>query len=152
MNKILKDSEIEKIQEPNLILVGGCFDILHESHIKFLRNAKELGGTLVVLLESDENVKKLKGKNRPVNNQATRAKNLESVRHVDYVILLQTPKASDYYYNLVKSLKPAIIAVTNDDPLLEIKKDQAKLVGGRVVKVLERNQQHSSTKIIEKRL
>ena len=149
MNRILKDLEIKKITNKKIVLVGGCFDILHPSHHEFLKRAKQLGNILVVLLESDENIRKLKGKGRPVNNQFTRAQNLSNSDNVDHVILLSTPNSSGYYYNLVKSLRPDIIAVTKGDPFIKVKKDQAKLVGGKVVEVMERNLQHSSTELIE---
>lgn len=149
MHKILRDTEIETIKGKKIVLVGGCFDILHPAHNKFLKLSKQEGDFLVVLLESDENIKKLKGKTRPVNNQYTRAQNLSNSDNVDYVILLTTPNSSEYYYNLVKSLRPDIIAVTKGDPLITVKKDQAKLVGGKVVEVMERNLKHSSTELIK---
>ena len=61
MNKIIKDTEVSMITGAKKVLVGGCFDIIHQSHRDFLDKAKALGDTLIVLLESDENIKKLKG-------------------------------------------------------------------------------------------
>lgn len=153
MNKILKDTEIVKLKNlGKIVLVGGCFDVIHPAHEEFLKKSKEQGDTLVVLLECDENIKKLKGKNRPLNNQITRAENLSKVRDVDYVALLELPNTSKYYYNLVNLLRPAIIAVTVGDPLILNKSEQAKMVGGKVVEVIERNTQHSTTSIIEKKI
>ena len=143
---VLKDTEIKKIaKEKNIVLVGGCFDILHPAHIEFLKRAKEKGDLLVLFLESDENVKRLKGKKRPLYNQNTRAVNLSNLSVVDYVILLKTPDSPQYYYNLVNLLHPAIIAVTKGDPLIDVKIKQAEEVNGKVEIVMERDKGHSST-------
>lgn len=149
MNKILIDSDIEKIKSPNTVLIGGCFDIIHPAHLEFIKKSKKLGENLVVLLENDINIAHLKGKDRPLNNQSVRAENLSKIEDVDYIIMLNTPISSTYYYNLVKSLEPAIIAITNGDPLTKIKKDQAKQVGGKVVTVMERDAKHSTTDLLK---
>ncbi len=151
MNKILKDTEIAKLSKLNkIVLVGGCFDVIHPAHKEFLEKSKQQGDFLVVLLESDENIKKLKGKDRPLNNQNTRAENLSILPFVDHIILLKMPASSQYYYNLVNLLEPDIIAVTHNDPLLSVKKDQAKMVNGKVVEVMKRDTKHSSTSLIKK--
>jgi len=73
MNKVIKFEQLEELSKKikqkgeKIILVGGCFDILHTGHIRFLKSAKELGGKLLVALESDESVKRSKGEKRPVN-------------------------------------------------------------------------------------
>jgi rfaE bifunctional protein nucleotidyltransferase chain/domain len=150
MKKILKVTQIDGIKDQKTTLVGGCFDILHFGHLEFLKKSKNLGNSLVVLLENDENIKNLKGKNRPLNNQIVRAENLSKIEEVDYIIMLNTPNHPDYYTDIVKSLKPAIIAITKGDPLTQIKKGQAELVGGKVVEVIKRNPKHSTSKILEK--
>lgn len=151
MAQIIKDSEIDKLKQKGIVLTGGCFDAIHPGHIKFLQLSKKQGEKLVVLLESDENIKKLKGENRPLNNQVIRAENLSKIKEVDNIILLVTPKSSDYYYNLVKKLEPAIIAVTEGDAYILDKKKQAELVGGKVVEVMKRDKKYSTSKIINKK-
>lgn len=91
-----------------VILVGGCFDILHWGHIAFLKKAKSLGSYLVVALESDENTRKLKGPGRPIHTQVQRKKMLESLRFVDKVIILSDRPD---YRQLVLKVKPDIVAV-----------------------------------------
>lgn len=150
MTKILKDNEIDKIEKNKLVLAGGCFDVIHQAHIEFLEKSKSEGKILVLLLESDENIKRIKGNDRPLNNQLVRAENLSKLNIVDYIILLNMPDSSQYYYNLVKSIHPDIIAVTSNDPLLSIKKEQAEMVGGKVVVVMKRDENYSTTKMIEK--
>lgn len=94
------------------VLVGGCFDILHWGHIRFLKDAAKLGNCLIVALESDANVHKLKGPSRPIHIQKQRKEILESLRFVDKVITLPpTPN----YKKLVQDIKPDIIAVTEGD-------------------------------------
>jgi len=149
MTKIINDNNFSSIPKEGVVLVGGCFDIIHTAHLKFLRLSKEQGMILTVLLESDENIKKLKGKDRPVNNQITRAENLSKLESVDYIILLKKPTSSNYYENIVKSIQPDIIAVTKGDPLLSVKKLQAEEVNGKVIEVMERNNEFSSTKLIK---
>lgn len=148
MSKILQDSEIEKAKSNGTVLVGGCFDVLHPGHLEFLKLSKSKGNNLVVLLESDENVRKMKGEKRPLNNQLVRAENISNIQFVDAVILLKKPESSQYYYNLVKLLEPDIIAVTSLDPLIKVKKDQAKMVGGKVVEVMKRDLRYSTTKMV----
>lgn len=149
MTKILTDSNFADIPKEGVVLAGGCFDVIHLAHIKFLKLAKEKGQFLVLLLESDENIRQMKGKYRPVNNQITRAENLSKLETVDYIILLKKPTSSNYYENIVKSIQPDIIAVTKGDPMLSVKKLQAEEVNGKVIEVMERNKEFSSTRIIE---
>lgn len=149
---IINDTEIGNVgKNKNIVLVGGCFDIIHPGHIEFLKKAKEKGNFLVVLLESDKNVKRLKGENRPVHYQKERAKNLSLIEGVDVIVMLSYPDSPKYYYNLVNLLHPAIIAVTKDDPLIDIKMKQAEEVNGKVEIVMERNKEHSSTTLAENR-
>lgn len=150
MKKIIKGKDIGKIKSRGTVLVGGCFDLLHSGHLEFLRLSKEKGEKLTVLLESDERIKNLKGKNRPLNNQIVRAKNLAKIEHVDFIVLLPSQIDSEYYYNLVKLLEPDIIAVTRGDPLTEVKKDQAKMVSAEVIEVMERDYKYSTSSLIDK--
>ena len=96
MTKILKDNEIDKIEKNKLVLAGGCFDVIHQAHIEFLEKSKSEGKILVLLLESDENIKRIKGNDRPLNNQLVRAENLSKLNIVDYIILLNMPDSSHY--------------------------------------------------------
>lgn len=151
MSIIISDNDLDKIASNNIVLAGGCFDILHPAHLEFMKKAKAEGDKLVILLESDQNIRNLKGKSRPLNNQITRAENLSKTNIPDFIVLLQMPTSSKYYYNIVKLLRPAIIAVTKGDPLLEVKKEQSKSVGGKVVEVMNRNAEHSTSKLIKQK-
>jgi len=115
-----------------IVLTGGCFDILHIGHVRFLSEAKRMGDYLVVLLESDKRVKKLKGKNRPVFIQKERAEMLSALESVDLIVLLPTIQNDSDYLNLVMKIKPDIIAVTENDPIIEKKRIQAKRIRGEL--------------------
>lgn len=115
------------------VLVGGCFDLLHFGHTEFLRQAKAHGDYLIVALESDENVKKLKGENRPIHSQEKRKKMLEALSDVDEVISLPPLSTDEEYAALVIKLQPAVLAVTEGDPVLEKKKIHAESVGAKLI-------------------
>ena len=115
-----------------IVLAGGCFDILHVGHVRFLSEAKKMGDYLVVLLENDKNVKKLKGKNRPVFIQKERAEMLSALGSVDLIVLLPMMENDCDYLNLVMKIKPDIIAVTENDPHTEKKRRLAKQIGGEL--------------------
>src|SRR3990167_9728836 len=88
VGRIAAFSKDLKKQGKVVVLAGGCFDILHPGHVIFLEKAKKTGDILVVLLESDQKVKELKGINRPVHTQIDRAQVLFALRAVDYVVML----------------------------------------------------------------
>lgn len=115
-----------------VVLVGGCFDFIHYGHVSFLTAARRLGDILVVALESDTNVKKMKGNNRPIHNQTQRQHMLESLKVVDKVILLPEMKSDEDYRDLVVNIKPNIIAVTQGDPLKSKKQAHADTIGATV--------------------
>ncbi len=115
------------------VLVGGCFDLIHIGHIYFLEEAKKLGDKLVVLLESDETIKRLKGDHRPVHTQEQRKKMLLAIRYVDEVMCISPLNTDKEYYDVIQKLHPDTIAVTEGDPILSIKQKQAKLIGATAV-------------------
>lgn len=130
-------------RKKKIVLVGGCFDILHFGHIYFLKKAKKLGDILVVALESDENTRKLKGFKRPIHTQKQRAEMLKSLSFVDKVISL--PPFPDYQ-ELTNQVHPTIIAATKGDPMLKKKAGHAVKVGAKVV-VIPKIKMASTTQI-----
>ncbi len=115
------------------VLVGGCFDLIHIGHIYFLEEAKKLGDKLAVLLESDETIKKLKGEHRPVHTQEERKKMLLAIKFVDEVISISPLKTDEEYFDVIKNIRPDIIALTEGDPILEKKQKQAELISAKAV-------------------
>ena len=134
MAKIVNLEELEKSLpregKGRIVLTGGCFDILHIGHVRFLSEAKKMGNYLVVLIESDVKVKKLKGGNRPIFKQTERAEMLSALGCVDLVVLLPTIEDDRDYLELMRTIKPDMIAVTENDPQIEKRKDQARQIGG----------------------
>jgi rfaE bifunctional protein nucleotidyltransferase chain/domain len=155
IKELFKPSDPDKIgitsldRAANIVLVGGCFDVVHLGHVTFLEKAKEKGDVLVILLESDENIRKNKGQNRPINNQENRAKFLTKLKMVDYVVKLPEMKSDDEYFNIVNKIKPKIIAVSENDINLNKKKEQAKKIGAKLIEVTKTVPRQSTSKIIE---
>lgn len=118
-----------------VVLVGGCFDILHYGHIHFLREAKKLGDYLVIALESDKNIKRIKGDNRPFHTQDQRKEILESLKFVDEVLILKDEMHDSDYFELVDKVRPCTIATTSGDPMITKKKAHAEKVGAKVVEI-----------------
>ena len=135
-----------------IVLAGGCFDLLHQGHLEYLKASKTQGDILIVALENDENVRRLKGKGRPVNSEKIRAENLLKTGFVDKVLILPTLKTAQDYLKMVQGIKPNVIAVTADDPQKENKQKQAEIVGGQVKIVIKRLPGLSTTEIINRRL
>jgi D-beta-D-heptose 7-phosphate kinase/D-beta-D-heptose 1-phosphate adenosyltransferase len=95
--------------EQKRVFTNGCFDILHVGHIKLLEFAASLG-PLTVGLNSDESIRRLKGSNRPINNQSDRLEILHAIKYVTDVIIFET----DTPYDLIRRLKPDIIVKGSD--------------------------------------
>lgn len=93
-----------------VVFTNGCFDILHAGHVRYLTAAKALGDVLIVGLNSDESVRRLKGEGRPVNSAADRAEILAGLRAVDHVVVFGEATAED----LVRQLKPDIYVKGGD--------------------------------------
>lgn len=93
-----------------IVFTNGCFDILHKGHVEYLKKSRELGDYLIVAINSDKSVQRLKGKDRPVNKQEDRALVLRAIRYVDEVIVFD----EDTPYELIKQIKPDIITKGGD--------------------------------------
>lgn len=153
MGKIINLEQIQNVskrlkrQGKTIVLVGGCFDLLHLGHLALLEKARKEGDALMVLLESDNAVRRLKGENRPINKQKDRALILAALLFVDYVICLPQNFQNQDYDQLVKKILPAVLATTAGDPREHHKKRQAKLVGARVVEVTRHLKNQSTTRL-----
>ena len=138
LKKITKDKRI--------VLVGGCFDILHYGHLVFLQKAKAEGDFLLVALESDQFIEDVK-KRQSIHDQLQRAEIINALQIVDGVIMLPYFTTSEQYMDLVTKLKPAVIAVSEGDTRLDNKKRQAVAVGATVKIVAPLLTEFSTTKI-----
>jgi D-beta-D-heptose 7-phosphate kinase/D-beta-D-heptose 1-phosphate adenosyltransferase len=129
-----------------IVLTNGCFDILHPGHIRYLQQAKELGDRLVVLVNSDESVKRLKGPKRPVNDLQYRMEMLAALECVDWVVSFagDTPQAE------IDQLLPDILAKGGDyTDITSIAGHESVLANGGEVKILSFIEGHSTTAIIK---
>lgn len=149
VNQAIKFSKHLRNKGKTIVLVGGCFDILHIGHVTFLQKAKEQGDCLFVLLESDEFITKAKGPNKPINNQKDRARILATLSIVDYVIMLPRIFVDEEYDELVLQLKPAIIATTKGDPHAAHKERQARQTGSRIITVIDPIENKSTSRIAQ---
>jgi len=131
----------------NIVLVGGCFDLLHYGHVQFLKSASGTGDFLIIALESDEFIKRNK-RNIPIHNQRERAEILATLNMVDAVVLLPFFENEKEYYNLVEIIRPGTIAVTEGDQYLKEKQAQAEKVGAKVKMVTQLLKEFSTRKII----
>lgn len=154
MGTILTPNNLQQISKlkksgKTIVLTGGSFDILHAGHIEFLKQARSLGDILIVMLEPDEKIRKIKGENRPVNTQNDRAKVLSGLPAVSFVLNLTNLQRDSDYEILVKRLEPDIIATSGSDKVFDWEKNLAQLGKIRIVKVMERIGDYSTTKIIK---
>ncbi len=154
MNKIIKQEDIGalvtklKKSRKSIVLGGGCFDILHPGHIKFLEEAKKTGDVLLILLESDQNVKWRKGKNRPINNQKNRSIVLSTLASVDFIIPLTEMTKDEEYDKLIVQIKPDVISITYGDPNIAKRQSQAKMVGANLA-VIDRIKTKQTSELIK---
>lgn len=129
-----------------VVFTNGCFDILHLGHIDYLEKARALGDFLVVGLNSDHSVQKLKGPNRPINSEKDRSRLLAALAFVDLVTLFknETPK------ELITFLMPDILVKGSDYQVKDIVGAKEIIDNGGEVKTLSFIEGYSTTSIIEK--
>lgn len=129
-----------------LVFTNGCFDIIHRGHVEYLNQAKALGKSLVIGLNSDESVRRLKGEGRPVNNENDRAFVLLNLKSVDAVIIFD----EDTPFELIKAVKPDFLVKGGDwKEDMIVGSDVVKSYGGKVLS-LKFVDSYSTTNIIEK--
>lgn len=138
--------EFMEIQNDKIVFTNGCFDILHKGHIEYLIKAASLGTKLVIGLNTDASVKRLKGDSRPVNDEKARALLLASLIFVDEVILFDTDTPRD----LIDFIQPDVLVKGGDYKTEEIVGyDIVKAKGGEVI-TLDFIEGYSTTSTIEK--
>lgn len=135
-----------KSENKKLVFTNGCFDILHKGHITYLNEAKNLGDVLIIGVNSDASVKKLKGDDRPVTNEQDRMFALDNLKAVDYVILF----TEDTPYNLIKEIQPDVLVKGGDWKAHDIVGSDIVLNNGGEVKSLNFVNGYSTSSILEK--
>jgi rfaE bifunctional protein nucleotidyltransferase chain/domain len=146
-------SILKKLKQENNVLVftTGIFDLLHPAHKQFLKLAKAQGDFLLVGLETDKRVKRLKGQGRPIENINTRLKNVANIKAVDWVFVLpedfEKPEVRE---KLIATIKPDIFAVSSHSPFQADKKALTERYNGQLIVVMDQNPNISTTKILTK--
>lgn len=135
-----------RAENKKIVFTNGCFDLLHVGHVTYLEEAKRLGDVLIVGINTDESVKKLKGPTRPIQNENDRSAILAALKAVDHTILFseETP------LNLIKSIRPDVLVKGGDWKIEQIVGSDFVLSYGGSVKSLNFVDGKSTTSIIEK--
>jgi len=142
---IQRQLSIWRFKDKKIVFSNGCFDVLHLGHIEYLSKARDMGDILIIGLNSDDSVRRIKGAHRPVNNEEARAITLGALSFVDGVVLF----GEDTPYELIKLVQPDILVKGKDYDNREIiGSDVVKARGGQVV-TIELTKGYSTTHTIE---
>ena len=134
-----------KLRQQKIVFTNGCFDVLHFGHVHYLLEAKKLGDILVVGLNSDDSVRRLKGPTRPINEEKERAFVLASLAFVDYITLFE----EDTPENLIKVVQPDVLVKGGDYTIDQIVGADFVMQNGGTVTTIPFVEGYSSTQIIE---
>ena len=148
---IMDDTEIQEVvlqaktSGEKIVMTNGCFDILHIGHVKYLEQASQLGDRLIVAVNSDDSVSRLKGNSRPINNIESRMAVLSALKSVDWVVSFDelTPE------KLISEIEPDILVKGGNYKIDEIVGADFVLQHGGEVKVLDFTEGASTTKLLE---
>lgn len=145
-NRLVARVAIERRNNAKIVLANGCFDLFHVGHIRYLAGAKALGDILIVGINSDEQVKKLKGEKRPFMPENERAEIISALKFVDYVTIFPEPTVTE----LIRAVKPDFHAKGTDYTTETVpEREIVKEYGGRVA-IVGDPKDHSSTELIHK--
>lgn len=149
-HKILSPEDVERFRKDNqnkkIVFTNGCFDILHIGHKRYLQEAASLGDLLIVGVNSDDSVRRLKGPDRPVNSEQDRAEMLSALGFVDYVVIF----GEDTPYELIKKIQPDVLVKGGDyKPEEVVGRDIVEARGGRL-ELIQFVEGKSTTNIINK--
>ena len=151
-DKILDDKSLEEMlnlwreEGKTIVFSNGCFDILHRGHVEYLSKAADLGDVLIIGLNTDSSVKRIKGPSRPVNDEKARAVVLAALEFVDAVIFFE----EDTPYNLIKYVQPDVLVKGKDYKAEDIVGYDIVVGKGGRVETIELVDGFSTTKTIEK--
>jgi rfaE bifunctional protein nucleotidyltransferase chain/domain len=150
LNKVLPRSAAKNLREnyegKKLVFTNGCFDLLHVGHIRYLAAARRLGDLLVVGLNSDDSVRELKGRDRPINLQADRAEVLSALEAVDHVIVFKEKRVTE----LLMDLRPDVYTKGGDYTLESLDPEERKVLESLAtqIKILPFIKGRSTTNLI----
>lgn len=133
-------------EENKIVFSNGCFDILHRGHVEYLSKAADLGDKLIIGLNTDNSIKRIKGPLRPINDENARATVLAALEFVDAIIFFD----EDTPYNLIKSVQPDILVKGNDYKAEDIVGYDIVVGRGGKVETIELVEGYSTTGTISK--
>lgn len=146
-DRLLRQRHIWKFKDKTVVFTNGCFDILHLGHVEYLAKARDLGHVLVIGLNTDDSVRRLKGPSRPLNPEDARATLLAALSFVDAVVLFD----EDTPENLIRTLSPDILVKGKDYEGKPIAGSGHVLSTGGQVITIELTEGYSTTNLIDKR-
>lgn len=136
-----------RLKDEKVVFTNGCFDLLHQGHVDYLSKASDLGSKLIVAVNTDDSVKRLgKDKNRPLQDEVSRAVLMASLHIVDLVILFN----EDTPYELIQLIKPDVLVKGSDYKIEEIVGHDVVAKYGGAVSAIDFLEGYSTTKIVEK--
>lgn len=127
-----------------VVFTNGCFDILHAGHVRYLAKARSFGDCLVLGLNTDSSVRRIKGENRPVNSELDRAEVAGALKAVDYVVLFDEPTAEE----LIRQVHPDVYVKGGDYTVETLPEGQIVLGYGGRVELVELVEGRSTTNVI----
>lgn len=151
-NKIITTTQLQRklavwrLGSQKIVFTNGCFDILHAGHVLSLAGAASFGNRLIVGLNSDASVKRLKSENRPIQNQDSRALLLASMQFIDLVVIFE----EDTPENLIRLVNPDVLVKGGDYQIKDIAGARWVLDQGGKVELINYLDNNSSTNIIKK--
>jgi len=135
-----------ELKEEKIVFTNGCFDIVHRGHVDYLSRAKDLGTKLVLGLNSDASVRRLKGPNRPIVDEQSRAILLAAFQFIDMVVFFD----EDTPYELIKALQPDVLVKGSDYNAKDIVGYDVLMAKGGSVETIDFVEGFSTTAIVEK--
>lgn len=135
-----------RFQNQKIVFTNGCFDLLHKGHIEYLSKARDLGDILIIGLNTDDSVRRLKGDGRPMQDEKTRALVLASLRFIDVITLFN----EDTPYELIDIVRPDVLVKGGDYAEEQIVGAELVKASGGVVVTIPLTPGHSTSGLIEK--
>ena len=145
-SKIAEFCQVLRDGGQRVVFTNGCFDILHAGHVRYLKQARSYGDCLVLGLNTDASVRRLKGPERPINNELDRAEVVGALKSVDYVVFFDEPTAEE----LIRQVHPDVYVKGGDYTIETLPEGQIVLGYGGQVELVKLVEGRSTTNVIAK--
>lgn len=146
LKELLSSIDKDRKQNKKIVFTNGCFDILHRGHIEYLAQASDLADIMIIGLNTDKSVSRLKGEDRPLQDELSRGTLMAALQFVDYVVLFdeETP------LNLIESIKPDVLVKGSDYKIEDIVGYKVLQEYGGEIRTIDFVEGYSTTKIVDK--